>query len=116
MDTDELEKLKKSLLKPPKNKRKLVLVCFFSGLLIIGVFVIGYRTSPQETFPCYISKAQKDALKQHITLIASSGKISEYMMFRRLKRKFQYETIGKMPCNQFKSAIAFLTDFEKEQH
>nr|DAQ38439.1 MAG TPA: hypothetical protein [Caudoviricetes sp.] len=98
------------------EKRRLIrwLIALTVALLLCaGVLML--RSGKKETFSlsCRISAAQKDVLTDLIKQTAACGKTSKIAIYKALKAHFKYETIGKMPCDQFDEAEKILNDMKR---
>ncbi len=113
MDND-LNNIKRTFknLKNKHLKRSLILT-FFICVLGMATFLIVKNKSPIDRMPCRITEVQKDLLTAKIANIASCGTTSKITIYKALKAHFKYETIGKMPCDQFDEAEKVLNDMKR---
>lgn len=112
MDND-LNNIKRAFknLKNKHLKRCLILTIILLALGFAIFFIT--RTSPIDGIPCRISKDQKNFLTMRVKAIASCGTTSKITIYKALKAHFKYETIGKMPCDQFDEAESVLNDMKR---
>lgn len=114
MDND-LNTLKRTF-KNLKNKRLsrcLILTIILLALGLAILFITRTDQSPIDGIPCRISKDQKNFLTSRVKAIASCGTTSKITIYKALKAHFKYETIGKMPCDQFDEAENVLNDMKQ---
>ena len=107
----KLEEIKETLSAAPKKRCPSLYAGLIAVILLIGVFFIFKPLNFQ--YSCRISEFQKQQLITKMDEIAKTGNISRYLLFRHLKKQFKYETISKMPCHHFKSALNFLDEYER---
>ena len=111
MNEEKLHNIRQTLVKSrSKMNKRLLFTGFFLLLFSISA---AFNFKPQKEIPCYISPEQKAVLKSRISSIAATQKVSEYMIFRRLKGALKYETIRKMSCKQYTEALEYLTGIER---
>ena len=114
MDND-LNNIKRAFknLKNKRLKRCLILAFFISVSGISAFWNIQENKSSIARLSCRISKVQKDFLTAEVKAIASCGTTSKIAIYKALKAHFKYETIGKMPCDQFDEAENVLNDMKR---
>lgn len=98
-----------------KNKRlkRCLMLAFFISVPGIATFLIVADKSPIDRIPCRITEVQKDLLTAKIENVASCDTTSKITIYKALKAHFKYETIGKMPCDQFDEAEKVLNDMKR---
>ena len=111
MDVKKLEKIEQAFVKPERKQRFLFVLIF---VVLSAASVVGFKIYDKEPIPCYISPDQKSHLKDRIASIAASKKVSEYTLFRGMKKALKYDTIGRIPCNRYNAALEYLDDAEKQ--
>ena len=112
MNEDKFNKIRETLVGArTKTRKALVYAGFFISFCAVILILI---PTPQAQIPCYISPQQKKQLKEKISFIASTQKVSKYRLFRHMKATLKYETIGKMPCDKYTKALEYLENVERQ--
>lgn len=111
MNEEKLEQIKKVLIKSRTKTKKAFI---YAGFIIFVCAVTIAQIPSKPMILCYISPQQKELLKEKISFIASTQKVSEYRLFRHMKATLKYETIGKMPCDKYTKALEYLENVERQ--